>query len=130
MEPIKVLVVDDHTLFRRGIAAALGCQAEIRIDLLTPAVVNDAAWAGRVSEVAGRLFPGSTIDADERSMVSEDFAYFLQAVPGCFVFIGSANPARGLDAGHHNPHFDFDEAALPRAAALLAAVTWDWLERG
>jgi amidohydrolase len=33
-------------------------------------------------------------------------------VPGCFVFVGSANAARGLDQPHHSPRFDFDEDAL------------------
>jgi metal-dependent amidase/aminoacylase/carboxypeptidase family protein len=35
--------------------------------------------------------------------------------------VGSA-ARRGLDAPHHNPRFDFDEAALPRAAGLMAAA--------
>ena len=39
-------------------------------------------------------------------------SYFLEAVPGCYAFIGSANPARGLDQPHHSPRFDFDEAAV------------------
>jgi amidohydrolase len=33
-------------------------------------------------------------------------------VPGCFVFVGSANAERGLDRAHHSPSFDFDEDAL------------------
>jgi amidohydrolase len=55
-------------------------------------------------------------------MVSEDMAFFLQEVPGCFVLVGSADRARGQGAAHHNAQFDFDEAVLPRAVALLAAA--------
>jgi amidohydrolase len=54
-------------------------------------------------------------------------AFFLQAVPGCFAFVGSADSSRRLDAPHHNPRFDFDEAALPRAVALLSAAAFDLL---
>jgi amidohydrolase len=61
-------------------------------------------------------------------MGSEDFAFILEKVPGCFFFIGSANPEKGLDAGHHHPRFDIDEAALPRGAALMAAGTMDMLQ--
>ena len=55
-------------------------------------------------------------------MGSEDFAFLLEKVPGCFFFVGSANPEKGLDAGHHHPKFDFDEVVLPRAAALMTAA--------
>jgi amidohydrolase len=48
-------------------------------------------------------------------------------VPGCFIFIGSANAEKHLDAPHHHPRFDFDERALPRAAALIAAAAADYL---
>jgi len=110
-----------------GVAGAMDCTARVRLTPLTPPVVNDPRIAGRVRAVARRVLPGTSIDESERSMVSEDMAFFLQSVPGCFVFVGSANAARGLDAPHHNPGFDFDEAALPRAVALLAAAAIDLL---
>jgi amidohydrolase len=110
-----------------GVAAALGCTARVQLTPLTPPVVNEPAVAARVRQVASRVFPGVVLDETERSMISEDMAYFLQAVPGCFVLIGSADPARGLDAPHHNPKFDFDEAALPHAVALLVSATFNLL---
>ncbi len=113
-----------------GVAVALGCEARVRLTPLTPPLVNDPAVAARVRAAARRLFPGIVIDEAERSMVSEDMAYFLQAVPGCFALVGSSDPARGLGAPHHNPQFDFDEAALPRAVALLAAAALDLLDEG
>jgi amidohydrolase len=61
-------------------------------------------------------------------MGSEDFAFILERVPGCFFFIGSANHEKGLDASHHNPRFDFDESILPQAAALMAATVADFLK--
>jgi amidohydrolase len=39
-------------------------------------------------------------------------SFFLNAAPGCFIFVGSANRERGLHHPHHSPLFDFDEAAL------------------
>ena len=110
-----------------GVAGAMDCTARVRLTPLTPPVVNDPAIAGRVRAVARRVLPATSIDESERSMVSDDMAFFLQSVPGCFMFVGSANPARGLDAAHHNSGFDFDEAALPRAVALLTAAAIDLL---
>jgi amidohydrolase len=61
-------------------------------------------------------------------MGSEDFAFVLEKVPGCLFFIGSANSEKGLDAGHHHPKFDIDEAALPCGSALMAAAIADMLK--
>jgi amidohydrolase len=55
-------------------------------------------------------------------------AFIMQKLPGCFFFIGSANPDKGLNAPHHHPHFDFDERALVHAAALIAGAAWDYLQ--
>ena len=112
------------------VARGFGCRAEIEIWRVTPAVVNDRELAGRVAEVAARLLPDAQIDQNERTMGSEDMAYMMETIPGCYFFVGSANPARGLDAPHHNPRFDFDEEALPRAAGLMAAAAVELLKGG
>jgi len=124
---VRETVLHRVTEVASGVAAALGCTARVQLTPLTPPVVNEPAVAARVRQVAIRVFPGVVLDETERSMISEDMAYFLQAVPGCFVLIGSADPARGLDAPHHNPKFDFDEAALPHAVALLVSATFNLL---
>jgi amidohydrolase len=74
------------------------------------------------------MFPDSTVDDQERTMGSEDMAYMMEDIPGCYFFVGSANPEKGLDAAHHHPKFDFDERALPRAAALMASAVVEFLE--
>ena len=59
-------------------------------------------------------------------MVSEDMACFMQEVPGCYFLVGSANSERGLDRSP-SPRFDFDEQALPWAAALMSRAALDML---
>jgi amidohydrolase len=44
----------------------------------------------------------------------------MDDIPGCFVMVGSANPEKGLDYGHHHPKFDIDETCLPQAVAIMA----------
>lgn len=106
-----------------GVAEGLGCQAAVRVQLLVPPVVNDLGLAEGFQKVARQLIPGAVIQAGVRSMVSDDVAFMMQGVPSCYILLGSNNPSRGLDAAHHNPRFDFDEAVLPHGVALLAAMT-------
>jgi metal-dependent amidase/aminoacylase/carboxypeptidase family protein len=80
-----------------------------------------------VSEAAAAVVGQENVESGRRWMASEDMALFLREVPGCFFFVGSANAGRGLNAPHHNPHFDFDEAALPLAAAVMAEAAWRYL---
>ncbi len=114
----------------RGIAAAFGVQAHIEHRDYSPAVVNDPEVAARVQQVVQRVWPEATLVTDYRTMGSEDMSWMLREVPGCYFFVGSANPERGLDAPHHHPRFDFDEQALPKGAALMAAAIVDLLEAG
>lgn len=112
-----------------GLAETLGCQAELDLKRVAPAVINHADLAARWQALARQMFPEAEVDGNNYvSMGSEDMAFFFERVPGCFAFVGSANHAKGLDAGHHHPRFDFDEEALPRAAALLAAAVFEFTQ--
>ena len=114
----------------RGVAEAMGCQAEIDLQRLTPATVNYPEVATIVQATACEMFPNANIDSGlYTTMGSEDFSFILEKVPGCFFFVGSANPEKGLNAGHHHPKFDFDEVVLPHAAALLSAATFSLLAK-
>jgi amidohydrolase len=112
-----------------GIAAAMGVEIALQIDVLTPALVNDPAATALMRQAGAAVLGEENVDTDYRTMGSEDMAYFLREVPGSFMFLGSANAERGLDYPHHNPQFDFDEAVLPLGVAILAQVATDFLNR-
>jgi amidohydrolase len=120
-------VVERFEQLVSGVSGALGCKAELDIHRLTPAVINTAAVAKKVAAAASGLLPEAEIDHQYRTMVSEDMALFMERIPGCYFLVGSANPERGLNFGHHHPRFDFDEQALPRAAALMSAAAMELL---
>lgn len=108
-------------------AAACGASAELDIVPLTPAVVNDAQVAQVARAAAEAVVGPENVQSDERTMGSEDAAFFMQEIPGCYIFLGSANAERGLDAPHHNPHFDFDEQALTLGVAVLTQALAHYL---
>lgn len=110
----------------RGIAAAMKCTAQIEVKRVTPALVNDPAMAAGVQNTARDVLPGCDLETSGyTTMGAEDMAFMQEKVPGCYFFVGSNNHDKHLDYAHHHPKFDFDEEALPRAAALMAAAALD-----
>ena len=113
----------------QGVAAAMGVEADLRVKMLTPAVVNDRAATDLMREVAESILGSENVLADFRTMGSEDMAYFLRKVPGSYMFLGSANTERGLDYPHHNARFDIDEGVLSLGVAILADTAMNFLNR-
>jgi len=118
---VRQQVIESFTRIVKGVSNAMGCQAEIEIQSITPAVINDPQMAATVLKVARNLLPDHEVDTSYMTMGSEDMAFMMKDIPGCYFFVGSANPEKGMDASHHHPRFDIDEASLPQAAALMAA---------
>ena len=102
-----------------GVAASCGATAELEIKSLTPAVINDAEVAEVVRAAAEAVVGPENVSSGQQTMGSEDAAFFMREIPGCYLFLGSANAERGLDAPHHNPRFDIDEDVLPLGVAVL-----------
>jgi amidohydrolase len=124
---VRQLVLDRFQHIAAGVASAMGCEVSVEYKSITPAVVNAPQIARAVQESAHRLFPQAVLDVNYQTMVSEDMAFMMEAIPGCYFFVGTSNEAKGLNLPHHHPRFDIDEDALPRAAALMASATVDLL---
>ena len=127
---VRLKVLERFEQIVRGVASAMGCQVEMNVKQLTPALVNADEVTASVQETARRVLPDADHDnSPYLTMGAEDMAFMQEKVPGCYFFIGSANRERGLNYGHHHPKFDFDEEALVRGAALMAASAADILKQ-
>ena len=103
----------------QGVARGMRADAHLDYTFSYPVTRNDAEAAGRALETAGDLFgEESVLELANPSMGAEDFAYFLEKIPGAFVWLGVGEDVSGL----HTPQFAFDEKVLARGAALLAAL--------
>ena len=60
-------------------------------------------------------------------MGGEDFACYLQSVPGAFMFLSSSNPEKGTDIAHHNCKFNVDEDVLWQGSAAFVAIAEKFL---
>ncbi|MEA5554222.1 M20 family metallopeptidase [Anabaena cylindrica UHCC 0172] len=96
-----------------GICQSHDASYELNYINLYPPVINDAKIAELVHSVAEAVIETPVgIVPECQTMGGEDMSFFLQEVPGCYFFLGSANAAKKLDYPHHHPRFDFDETAL------------------
>ena len=105
-----------------GVAASFG--AEIEVDYLTgyPPTVNSEVESGKVATAAVRIVSDG-VQPPYLTMGAEDMSYYLQNVPGCFFFVGSA--PEGERVPHHCSHFDINEEAL-----LVGSSIWVELVEG
>jgi amidohydrolase len=103
-----------------GVAASMRGSSEFRHDSGTPPTVNDPAIARLVSEAATGVIGTDAVVLMEPLMVGEDFAYFLEARPGCFFLLGGA--PEGPPVVHHTPEFRIDERCLPIGFQVMRAA--------
>ncbi len=106
---------------------AFGATAEFRYEKGYPAVVNDEGMVDFVAEVTEEVLGQERVKFIDPVMGGEDFAYFLQKVPGTFLFLGMGD---GMEYPHHHPAFDIDENALPQATLLMTSLALRYLEGG
>jgi amidohydrolase len=105
-----------------GVAESMECEAQVEVIDVTPTVVNDLELSSIVREQARTLFPDAEVLDGLRTMGSEDMAYMMDDIPGCYIFVGSQNEVKNLVYGHHHPKFDFDEHAMLTGIALISST--------
>lgn len=110
----------------QGIAAAFGARADVHYRRLSGPLVNDARLAVLMRDVAAELLGADNVQHGVRTMGGEDMSFFLDKVPGCFAFVGSA-PRSGSASPHHSPTFDIDEESLVIGAELLSRTAVQYL---
>ncbi len=108
----------------RGVAKGMRGDANLDYTFSYPVTVNDEGAAGHALGVAENLFGAqSVLELPNPSMTAEDFSFYLEKVPGAFIWLGVGEDISGL----HTPQFAFDEEILPRGSALLAALALESL---
>jgi hippurate hydrolase len=111
----------------KGVAAANGCEVEMTWVEGYPPTMNDPAMADYVATIAKQTFgPGRYYPVGGPSMGAEDFAFYLEKVPGCFFLVG----VEPLDAAGypplHSDHYDFTDAALGVGMRMFLELILNW----
>ncbi len=115
----RALLVRRLSELAEGLDRAFGTRTSVEIADRYPPLVNDPAVTEMALGVLAGLLGADNVRGDLRVMGGEDMAFYLQQVPGCFIFLGAGNSDRGIDQPHHNPRFDIDEDVLPLGVELM-----------
>ncbi|MDW7730844.1 MAG: amidohydrolase [Methanolobus sp.] len=92
-----------------------------------PVLFNDPVFTNTASGLLKNRFPGVNDDA-AAIFGAEDFAYYLQQVPGMYAIIGTRNVEKGIVEGNHSSSFDIDEDVLMTGVELLHSVALAFLK--
>lgn len=112
-----------------GIAAAHGGSAEVTIDEGYPPVVNAALPTARAIAAAQSLVGPARVHTDAPpSLGAEDFSYYGDHAPACFVRIGQADDEHKMPL--HHSRYDFNDAALPVGVAYWCRLVEQELPAG
>ena len=113
-----------------GLVAPYGAHAEVTYERGVPPVVNDpSATALMAAAVRGALGQGAAVPTLQ-SLGGEDFAWYLDHVPGSMARLGVKPPGQERSHDLHQGSFDVDEAALPVAVRVLVATALAALSAG
>ena len=105
-------------------AIVFGGNATSEIEWGAPPVVNNPDMA-ELAASAARSIVGEDQVVTRLTMPSmggEDFSYYLQKVPGAYLFLSSANKHKKTDIAHHNSKFEIDEDVLWKGSALFVSI--------
>lgn len=104
-----------------GIAAMFEMSATLRYERRYPATVNSETETSYAVKAAAAVVGPANVDtAPTPEMGSEDFAFMLQAKPGCYVWLGAGSGANTPNI--HNPHYDFNDDVLAIGASYWVAL--------
>ncbi len=97
-----------------------GIAADYAFERRIPPVVNDPDATARALEAAEPSPATGVLASFPPSTAGDDFAYFAQEAPGCYVWLGNGPAVDG--ALHHNTAYDFNDDAIPTGVAYWSKL--------
>ena len=105
-----------------SVASAYGVVADLSYVRNVPPTVNEAMSTAMVEAAADRVLGSDAIVSAPQSLGGEDFAWYLESIPGALARLGTRTPGSGADFDIHQPAFDVDERAIGVGVRLMVAT--------
>ena len=119
----EVMQLIERNLARvaEGVAAGFGARVKVDFRLIYPPLLNDEREAEFAAGICAEVVGTERVRRDPPLiMASEDFAYMLNEIPGCYINIGNGDGEGACEV--HNPAYDFNDRALPYGASFFARL--------
>lgn len=127
-ETREIIEKEIHRIVK-GIEELFGVNCELTYERDYPPLYNDPTLTTFVSETLKEVADADIKEITEFPMMSpsEDFAYYLEKVPGCYFYIGCTPKGVTTPYFNHHPKFDIDEEAILVAAKSVGYVVLEYM---
>jgi amidohydrolase len=120
-------IIHEMENYLKALCQSVGASYRFDYEKGYPVVHNHEKETEFLVQCAKQVVGEENVLEMEPVMGGEDFAYYLQKVPGVFFFTGAGNPKVGAHYPHHHPKFDIDERAMLHAGKILISATVSYL---
>lgn len=127
-EPLRQTVREKFAALVDHTCTMFGASAELTYKACYPTVINAEIEANRFFGTAARIFGDQAVESSSLIMAAEDFSYYLNEIPGCYMLVGAGNIEDNIIYPHHHPKFDLDERSMLQAMQLLLSITLDYMD--
>ncbi len=118
-EGVRKTIRDGLENLLSRICEAYGATYEFHYEEGYPAVLNSPQVTDIIGKAAEEILGKSALLYPKPSMGGEDFAYYLQKIPGAFYFLGVGNQEKGISSPQHSPTYNVDEDTLLHGSRIL-----------
>jgi amidohydrolase len=105
-----------------SVSSAYGVTPDLSYTRSVPPAVNDAVSTAMIAAAADRVLGPDALVAAPQSLGGEDFAWYLESVPGSLFRLGTRRPASGDEFDIHQPMFDVDERCIGVGVKVMSAI--------
>ena len=105
-----------------SVASAYGVVAEISYQRNVPPTVNEVASVQMLTDAVEQMLGNNAASPAPQSLGGEDFAWYLESIPGAFARLGTRSPGLADDLDLHQGTFDVDERAIDIGVKVMAAA--------
>ncbi|CAM5192598.1 Amidohydrolase OS=Ureibacillus acetophenoni OX=614649 GN=SAMN05877842_1018 PE=4 SV=1 [Ureibacillus acetophenoni] len=126
-EDIRTLIENEIELLLKSVCDGAHATYEYKFTRGYPPVVNHPEETEFLASVASQIHEVQDVIECDPFMIGEDFAYYLEKVPGTFFITGAKDPSWEMAYPHHHARFNFDERAMLTAAKTLGLATLEYL---
>ncbi|MGC4379083.1 M20 family metallopeptidase [Fictibacillus sp. Mic-4] len=129
-EDVRHLMEESIKQITESVSSGAGASSKVTYHRGYPAVWNHPEETRRVEKIATLLIGEENVIRLSPRMGGEDFAYYLQKVPGTFFYVGGRNPEINAVFPHHHPKFDVDERSMLTIGKLFISAVFNYLSDG